>query len=95
MVSIFNDAAGCYDRMLQNLMTVTVWRMGYPKEVALCHARVLTNMKHFIKTANGISKEFIHASEFIALYGCGQGNGGGGHQLACSYGAFDCSICKG
>ena len=27
IVSIFNDAAGCYDRMLHNLMTVTTRRM--------------------------------------------------------------------
>ena len=34
-------------------------------------------MKHFIKTVNGISKEFIQASESAPLSGCGQGNGGG------------------
>ena len=77
LVSILNDAAGCYDRMLHNLMTVTTRRMGCPKEAALCHVRVLTKMKHFIKTANGTSTEFIQASESLPLSGCGQGNGGG------------------
>ena len=77
MVSIFNDAAGCYDRMLHNLMTVTTRRMGCPKEAALCHARVLNSMKHYIKTANGISSEYIQASPLLPFSGCGQGNGGG------------------
>jgi hypothetical protein len=58
-------------------MTVTTRRMGCPKQAALCHARVLNNMRHFIKTANGISTDFIQASDSLPLSGCGQGNGGG------------------
>ena len=34
-------------------------------------------MRHFIKTANGISTDFIQASDSLPLSGCGQGNGGG------------------
>ena len=77
MVSIFYDAAGCYDRMLHDLMTLTTTRMGCPKQAALCHAGVLDTMKHLIKTANGISTDFIQASDSLPLSGCGQGNGGG------------------
>ena len=35
MVSIFNDAAGCYDRMAQNLITIATRKMGCPKEAAM------------------------------------------------------------
>ena len=34
MIIIFNDTAGCYDRMLHNFMTVTARRMGCPKHCA-------------------------------------------------------------
>ena len=77
MMSIFNDAAGCYDRMLHNLMTIATRRMECPKEAALCHTKVVNNMKHFIKTDNGISKQFIQASTALPLSRCEQGNGGG------------------
>ena len=77
MITILNNAAGCYDRMLHNLMTVTTRRMGCPKAAALCHAKVLNQMKHFVKTANGISQDFIQASAQLPLAGCGQGNWGG------------------
>lgn len=59
MVSIFNDAEGCYDRMRHNLMTIKEECMGYPDEVALCHARVLNQTKHFVQTEAGISEDFI------------------------------------
>ena len=77
IVSIFNDAAGCYDRMRHNLMTVSSERMGCPDEVALCLARVLNQMKHHAQTANGISEAFIQACARLNLGGAGQGNGGG------------------
>ena len=34
-------------------------------------------MKHFIKTANGVSQEYIQASDELPLAGCGQDNCGG------------------
>ena len=76
MTSIFNNAVGCYDRMLHNLMIVTTRRMSCPKEAALCHAKVLNQMKHFIKTAMGVSENCIQASPTVPLAGCGQNNGG-------------------
>ena len=67
MITIFNDTAGCYDIMLRNLMDITTRRMGYPKAAALCHAQVLNQIKHFIKTVNGISQDYIQASDEIPL----------------------------
>ena len=34
-------------------------------------------MKHFVKTANGISEDYIEASDSLPLSGSGEGNGGG------------------
>ena len=61
MVTIFNDAAGYYDRMLHNIMTVTTRRMGCPKAAALCHAQVLNRMK------NNISQDYIQPSDELPL----------------------------
>ena len=77
MITLFNDAAGCYDRMRHNLTTITTRRMGCPKEFALCHARVQNQMKHFVKTKAGVSKEYFQASALLNIGGLGQGNGGG------------------
>ena len=58
-------------------MMITTTRMGCPTRAALCHARVLNQMKHFVKTAAGISTEFIQACSQLNLGGARQGNGGG------------------
>ena len=50
-------------------MTIVTRRMGRPKAAALCHTKVLNSVKHFIKTANGISKESIQASPALPLSG--------------------------
>ena len=49
MVTLFNDTAGCYTRMMHNLTTITTRRMGCPKDFVLCHARLQNQMKHYIK----------------------------------------------
>lgn len=72
MISIFNNAEGCYDRIRYNLMTI-----GCPDKVALCHARVLNQMKHFVQTTAGISEAFIHAYTRLNIGDVGQGNGRG------------------
>ena len=77
MITLFNDATGCYDRMRHNLTTITTRRMGCPKEFALCHARVQNQMKHYIKTKAGVSPAFFQASPSLNIGGLGQGNGGG------------------
>ena len=77
MITLFNDAAGCYDRMRHNLTTITTRHMGCPKSFALCHARVQNTMKHFVKTTAGTLKEYFQASALLNIGGLGQGNGGG------------------
>lgn len=69
MVYIFNDAEGCYDRMIHNLMTITAERMGCTNEVVLCHTMVLNQTKHFIQTVVGISEAFIRACKRLNIGG--------------------------
>ena len=77
MITLFNDVAGCYDRMRHNLTTITTRRMGCPKEFALCHARVQIQVQLYIKTKAGVSPTFFQASASLNIGGLGQGNSGG------------------
>ena len=56
---LFNDAAGCYDRIPHNLAEYSLRRAGCPREVTKMHTTVLQNMKHHIRTAVGVSIGFI------------------------------------
>jgi hypothetical protein len=37
LASMFNDAAGCYDRIQPLLSSICMWRVGYLYLVAKCH----------------------------------------------------------
>ena len=97
MVSLFNDAEGCYDRIPANLADICMQRIGCPKSVANCHTEVQKNMKHFIRIAAGISKGYIEfkktyntqiqrdtAGNILSISGKtgGIGQGGGGGPMA-------------
>ena len=56
MISLFNDAAGCYDRICSSLNTITLRRLGYPKGTSVCLAQILNNMRHYIRTEFSMSK---------------------------------------
>ena len=55
----FNDAAGCYDRIRHNLASITVIRLGCALLLTLCHCMVQLHMRHYIRTAAGISSGYI------------------------------------
>ena len=74
MAVIFDDMAGCYDRIRMNLNTITSRRMGMDRNVAITHAKTLIGMEHRIRTAFGDSEEVIVPSEEMG--GSGQGSGG-------------------
>ena len=59
IVSIFNHLKGCYDRVRPAVNTITTRRMGLPKNIAVCHAATLRNMRHYIRTGFGISDRYI------------------------------------
>jgi hypothetical protein len=59
MAVVFNDADGCYDRIRPNMVDVTMRRLGLPRSIANAHTDAQIHMRHHIKTANGISNDFI------------------------------------
>ena len=62
MAMLFNDADGCYDRIAPYLAEIAIRRIGCPPEIAKTLTTTLQKMKHFIKTANGISQGYIQYS---------------------------------
>ena len=56
IISIFNDADGCYDRIGPNLCDVSMQRTGCPRSIAQCHTIVQKNMKHHVRIAAGVSE---------------------------------------
>ena len=71
------DATGCFDRILPNLMVPHVRRLGLPKTVAICLAKLMHGCKRFVRTKFGVSEKYIKTGGESVLYGIGQGNGGG------------------
>jgi hypothetical protein len=71
---IENDATGCYDRMVNNLMLLELCRLGLP--MAAVHALWLTwaNTIHHVKTVYGTSTTTYQNSKEVPLFGPGQGS---------------------
>ena len=73
MAIIFNNMAGCYNRLRFNLTNITTQRIGMHKNIAKTHTLTLAGMKHRVRTANGDSEQYFQAKE--ATGGTGQGSG--------------------
>jgi hypothetical protein len=69
-----NDATGCYDCIIVALGMITALRLQMPRGPVQMHAKALSNMRHFIKTAHGISTAFYHSLKSFLLFGTGQGS---------------------
>ena len=63
LVVIFNDAAGCYDRIRPNQAEICSRRVGCSTSLTKTHTSLQMNMVHHIKTAAGISKGIIKYNE--------------------------------
>ena len=63
MAVLFNDADGCFDRIPPPLATLALRRIGCPKSITKAHIAVQKNMKHYVKTATGVSTGFIQYAE--------------------------------
>ena len=88
---VFNDAAGCYDRIPLVLAELAAVGAGCSPSIMECHTIVQKQMKHFVKIAAGVSQGFIMFSPTKAtiqlaigililqgiIGGIGQGGGGG------------------
>ena len=59
LVVLFNDAAGCFDRVPPTLAEIALRRLGVPKSIASSHTKTQRSMKHYVKTVVGVSKGFI------------------------------------
>ena len=59
LILLFNDAAGCYDRIPPALAEIALRRAGVPKSITKAHTEAQRRMKHHIKTVIGVSLGFI------------------------------------
>jgi len=68
-----NDAVGCYDRIVQQMVSLYLQRMGVALAVITCVCRTFDETKHYIKTAHGLSKSCYESTKSVPLFGAGQG----------------------
>ena len=71
---LVNDAVGCYDRLVNNLVLMLMVKLGIPKLVAACIWDLWDNVIHLIKTIYGISSVMYGNTAGKPLYGPGQGS---------------------
>lgn len=68
-----NDAVGCYDRVMQQMVALYLIRLGIAIAALNCVCRTFDETKHYIKTAHGLSEAFYEGTKEVPLYGAGQG----------------------
>jgi hypothetical protein len=71
---IENDAVGCYDRLVNNLVLMLIVKLGLPKSGAACIGDLWDSVVHMIKTSYGISTVSYGSTAAQPLYGPGQGS---------------------
>jgi hypothetical protein len=69
-----NDAVGCYDRIVNNLVLMLMIKLGIPKSITACIGDLWENVVHLIKTIYGISSVTYGNTSRKPLYGPGQGS---------------------
>ena len=83
---IFNDAVGCYDRIVHSSAALSMQRSGVPTSATNCMFRCLQSMRHQVRTVFGDSANFYESSDMhderaptfaVPISGVGQGNGAG------------------
>jgi len=75
LISVDNDAASCFDRMLPSLVSLNTRAYGLPCELAKLHGATLFAMKYHLRTPKGLSSTtYSHSVEF-PIFGTGQGSG--------------------
>eukprot|EP00957_Ditylum_brightwellii_P134589 10260982-Ditylum_brightwellii.AAC.1 len=53
-----NDATACYDWMIPELSSLHVQSLSLPDNTTKCSVLLNHDMKHFVKTNTGITKDF-------------------------------------
>jgi hypothetical protein len=69
-----NDATGCYDRLMNNIILMILKKFGIPKTVTSCLGSIWDNTVHLIKTIYGTSHITYNSTPDMPLYGPGQGS---------------------
>ena len=59
LIAVFNDAAGCYDRIRPNMADFAMQRVGCPSSITNVQTMAQLGMIHRVKTAMGVSKSSI------------------------------------
>jgi hypothetical protein len=71
---IENDAIGCYDRLVNNVVLLMLRKTGLPDTVALCLSKLWDDTLHLIKTIYGTSEVTYGSTPSMPLFGPGQGS---------------------
>jgi hypothetical protein len=71
---IENEAVGCYDKLVNNLVLMLMVKLGLPKSVTACIGELWDHVVHMVKTIYGISSETYGSTDDKPLYGPGQGS---------------------
>jgi hypothetical protein len=72
-----NDAKSCYDRIVHNIATLCMRRLGVASQPIKCMFTTLQMASHKIRTAFGVSDKTYGPNRDPPLQGIGQGNGAG------------------
>jgi hypothetical protein len=59
------DVSGLFDRMVSVLVSIINPCRGSTPEAAACQAKVVHNMRHFVKTEGGVSHNHIKAQSIL------------------------------
>ena len=68
-----NDAIGCYDRVMQQKVSLYLQRMGIAIAVISSVCRSFDEARHYIRTAHGLSKTYYGGTKETHIFGAGQG----------------------
>jgi hypothetical protein len=71
---IENDAVGCYDRLVNNLVLLILQKLGIPMTATKCLGELWDTTIHLIKTIFGTSDITYTSTKDMPLFGPGQGS---------------------
>jgi hypothetical protein len=69
-----NDAIGCYDRLMNNVLLLILVKIGLPRAVSTCMGQLWDQTIHHIKSIYGTSSITYSSTPNIPLFGPGQGS---------------------